>query len=75
MSKLSDLIERLTSYKTTIVGVVTALIAIAVLFGFVGEENKEGVIEGVGNFWEAVIALLATVNGLILVFSKDSDKG
>jgi hypothetical protein len=71
---MNDLIERLTSYKTTIIGVVTAIAAILVLFGFVGEENQDGVVTGVNNFWDAVIAILASINGLILLFSKDSDK-
>ena len=70
---MKDLIARLTSYKTTIIGVVTALAAILVLFGVVGEENKDGVVEGVNNFWEALIAILASINGLILLFSKDSE--
>lgn len=71
---MQDLIDRLLSYKTTIIGVVTAIAAILVLFGFVGKENQAGVVEGVSNFWEALIAVLASINGLILIFSKDSDK-
>lgn len=71
---MQDLIDRLLSYKTTIIGVVTAIASMLVLFGVVGKENQEGVVEGISNFWEALIAVLASINGLILIFSKDSDK-
>ena len=69
---MEDLIKRLTSYKTTVIGVVTAVLAIMVFFGLVQPEN-EGVAV-VTTLWDGILQVLAAVSGLILIFSKDSDK-
>jgi hypothetical protein len=69
---MKDFIDRLTSYKTTVIGVVTAVLAIAVLFGWIGAEKQPEIATGINNFWDALIAVLASINGLILVFTKET---
>mgnify|MGYP000695651582 CR=1 FL=1 len=69
---MDDLIKRLTSYKTTIIGIVTAILAILVFFNIVPPENNG--VEVVTTLWYGILQVLAGVSGVILVFSKDSDK-
>ena len=67
---MDDLIKRLTSYKTTVIGVVTAIIAILVFTGVVQPEN-DGVAV-VTTLWDGILQVLAAISGIILIFSKDS---
>lgn len=67
---MDDLIKRLTSYKTTVVGVATAIIAILVFTGVVQPEN-DGVAL-VTTFWDGALQVLAAISGIVLIFSKDS---
>ena len=71
---MKDLIERLTSYKTTIVGIATAIIAVLSLLGYLAPEKKEVAETNVVTIYDSLLAVLGGVSGLILVFSKDSDK-
>ena len=71
---MKDLIERLKNYKTTIVGVVTALIAILVAFGVLGAEQGSQVPEQFTLTYDSIVQLLAAISGFILIFSKDADK-
>lgn len=66
-----DFIDRLTSYKSTILGASTAIISFAVVLGWIKIENQEGIIEGIKNTWEGVAFVLGAINGIILIFSKD----
>ncbi len=68
---MKDFLERLKSYKTTIIGVATALVSILVFFGILQPEN-EGV-ELVSTFWDGALQVLAAIAGVILIFSKDSE--
>lgn len=74
MEKLNDFIERLTNYKTTVIGIATAVIAIAILLGFSEPEDKEGLETGVTNLWDGIGNVLAAISGIVLILSKDSDK-
>ena len=69
---MDDLIKRLTSYKTTIIGIVTAILAILVFFDVVKPENQG--VEVVSSLWDGILQVLAGISGVILIFSKDSDK-
>lgn len=71
-SKFQDFIDRITSYKTTIIGAVTAIAAILVLTGVLKPENQGDVVSGVSNFWDGLVQCLAGISGLILIFSHDS---
>ena len=71
---MDEFINRLTNWKTTIVGVSTAIIAILVTFGVVGSGESEDAVAQISTIWEGILAFLAGVSGLILVFSKDTDK-
>jgi len=69
--RLNDLIDRLTSWKTTAMGIAMAVIAILVGFGIVGEEAKEGAEIAVSGFWDGVVLALVGLGGIINIFSKD----
>lgn len=68
---MKDFLERLKSYKTTIIGVFTAVISILVFFGVVDAENN-GVELGT-SLWDGVLQILAAIAGFILILSKDSE--
>lgn len=68
---MKDFIDRLRSYKTTIIGVFTAVISILVFFGVVDAENDG--VELASTFWDGALQVLAAIAGLILIFSKDSE--
>ncbi len=67
---MDDLIKRLTSWKTTVIGVATAIIAILVFTGVVQPEN-DGVAV-VTTLWDGILQVLAAISGIVLIFSKDS---
>ena len=67
---MDDLIKRLTSYKTTVMGVVVAVVAILKLTGVVDPES-DGVVV-VETFWDGALQVLAAISGIVLIFSKDS---
>lgn len=69
---MKDLIDRLTSWKTTIIGAATLIISLLVLFNVITPERQEDAIGGVTNLWEGIIQVLAAISGLILIFSHDS---
>jgi hypothetical protein len=69
---MQDLIARLTSWKTTIIGVATLLIALLVMFGVIKTENQAGAVEHIGTFWDSLVQILASISGLILIFSHDA---
>ena len=68
---MNDFIKRMTSWKTTVLGIVTAIISILVISGVLDPENNG--VEVVSSFWDGAVQVLAAVSGLILLFSKDSD--
>lgn len=70
---MNDLIDRLTSWKTTVIGVATALVSILVFFGVLEPENDG--VELVSTFWDGALQVLSAIAGFVLIFSKDSDKG
>lgn len=72
---MEDFLNRITSWKTTIVGISFGFITILVAAGVFEEEAVEGAPEVVGNVWDTVIQLFAGIQSVILLFSKDSGKG
>ena len=66
---MDELIKRLKSWKTTIVGVATAISAVLVILGVLTPENTG--VEDIKALMEAVLVGLASVSGLILAFTKD----
>ena len=73
MSKLDDLIDRITWWKSTGVGIAMAVVTILVGFGIVGEEAKEGAEVAVGGFWEGVVLTLTGLSSIIGLFSKKGE--
>ncbi len=69
---MNDFIDRLTSWKTTVIGVATALIAILSFLGVLEPENDG--VEVVTTLWEGILQVVAAIAGIVLMFSKDSDK-
>jgi len=74
-SKLSDFIDRLTSWKTTILGFVGGLVIILVATGVVGKEEGEQLSPIVDSIWGAILMILGGINSLVLLFSKDGEVG
>lgn len=72
--KLNDLIERLTSWKSSAMGIFISVVSILVIANVVGEENQEGIIANASGFWDGATQMLSTLSGIILIFSKDKDK-
>ena len=68
---MKDFIDRLRSYKTTILGVFTAVISILVFFNIVDADNSG--TELATSLWDGILQILAAISGFILILSKDSD--
>ena len=69
---LKDLIARLTSVKTTVMGVVTALLTVLVAVGFIQQEDASEGTVALDQIYQGVLALLGGVSSIALIFSKDS---
>ena len=67
---MNDFIERLTSYKTTVIGVATAIMAILSFFGVLKPEHDG--VEVVTTLWEGILEVLGAIAGITLILSKDS---
>jgi len=72
-SKLSDFVERLTSWKTTILGLVSGLVIILVATGVIGKEESGQISPVIDSIWGSVIMILGGINSLVLLFSKDGE--
>ena len=70
---LKDLVARLTSAKTTVMGVITALLTVLVALKVVGDDALVDGIAATGNLYDAVIVILGSITTIGLVLSKDSD--
>lgn len=57
-------------WKTTVTGIVTAVVALLVLFGVITPEQSADVSGHALNFVEAVALGIASVAGLVLVFGS-----
>lgn len=70
--KLKDLIARLTSAKTTVMGVVTALLTVLVAVGVIGQDALTEGLTATGNLYEAIVVILGSISAIALVLSKDT---
>lgn len=70
---LKDLIARLTSVKTTVMGVITALLTVLVAVGVLKPEDASEGTVALDQIYQGVIALLGGVSAIALIFSKDSE--
>ena len=71
---MKDFLERLTNWKTTIVGLAGVIVTALIIFGVVGKEEGDKIVPLVDNMWAAVLAFVAALQSIILIFSKDSPK-
>ena len=69
---LKDLIARLTSVKTTVMGVVTALLTVLVAVGVLQQEDASEGAVALDQLYQGIIAVLGGVSSIALIFSKDS---
>jgi len=69
---MKDLVARLLSYKTTILGIVALVIPLLVLFKVIKPENQQPAIDGVTALWNGVIEVVSSISGLVLIFSHDA---
>ena len=69
---MKDLIERLKNYKTTIIGIFTAVIALLVTFGVLDPDNTG--VESITSILDGVLLVLAGISGIVLMLSKDPKK-
>jgi hypothetical protein len=69
---MKDVIARLTSWKSTVMAVITGLLTVGVALKIVGDDALTAGIAATGNLYEAVIALLGSVLAIIQLFAKDA---
>ena len=69
---LKDIIARLTSAKTTIMGVITALLTVLVAVGVVTQDGLTEGLAATGNLYDAILVILGSISSIALLFSKDS---
>jgi len=69
---LKDLIARLTSVKTTVMGVVTALLTVLVAVGVLQQEDASEGTVALDQLYQGIIAVLGGISSIALIFSKDS---
>ena len=70
---MKDFIARLTSYKTTIMGVITALLTVLAAIGVADQDDVSGGIVATNELYDAVLVVLGSISTIALIFSKDSD--
>jgi len=68
---LIDVVNRLKNYKSTIIGIFTALATLLVILGPLSPEHKEGVLFNVDNIYEGITLVVGSLNAVLLIFSKD----
>jgi len=69
---MKDFIARLASAKTTIMGVVTALLTILAAFNLASQDALAEGLAATGNLYDAVLVILGSISSIALVLSKDS---
>lgn len=70
---LKDLIARLTSVKTTVMGVVTALLTVLVAVGVLQQDDASEGAVALDQLYQGVLAVLGGIASIALIFSKDSN--
>ena len=68
---MKDFLERMTSYKTTIIGFVTLVVSVLTGLNVNGPDAGAVLAAGVDLLYGNVVELLGSITGLILIFSKD----
>jgi hypothetical protein len=69
---MKDLIARLTSWKTSIIGGATLVLSMLVLFGVIEPEKQADGVASVTSLWDSIVQVLAAISGLVLLFSHDA---
>lgn len=71
----------ISNWKTTILGILPAGLALLIALGFIDFEQQTAIIDGVSVVFDAsdsilneVLAAIAAVSGVIGLFSRDADK-
>lgn len=70
---LKDIIARITSAKTTVMGVITALLTVLVAVGVISQDGLTEGLSATGNLYDAILVILGSISSIALLFSKDSD--
>ena len=69
---MNAFIEKLSNYKTTIIGFVTLVASILAGLNVIGPDAGVELAAGIDLLYGNVVELLGAVSGLILIFSKDT---
>lgn len=70
------MLENVKSWKTTIIGIVTAIIPILIILGVINVEQSEVISQTANTLVEAISAIITAVGSLWLIFkAKDPSSG
>ncbi|MAT89618.1 MAG: hypothetical protein CMC35_02905 [Flavobacteriaceae bacterium] len=71
----------LANWKTTLLGVLPAILAVLIAFGIIDLEQQTAIVDGtevvfdtVDSILNEVIAAIASIGAVIGLFSRDADK-
>ena len=68
------MLENVKNWKTTLMGIGSAVVALLVAFGILGTDQSAAVNQNLSTIIDAVIALLSAIPAIWLIFkSKDKD--
>ena len=70
--KLSEIIEKISNAKTTIMGVVTLAVSVLAGLNVIGADAGQELASGLDLLYGNVVELLGAISGIILIFSKDT---
>lgn len=68
---MKDFIERLTSFKSTFISVITGILTVAVAMKLIDSDVLTNGIAATGNLYDAVALLLGAVVTIWQLFKKD----
>jgi hypothetical protein len=69
---MKDFLARLTSYKTTVMALITGLLTILVATGVISSDSLTDGLAASGELYDAVVSIGGAIVSVILLFSKDS---
>jgi len=70
--KLKDLVVRLTSMRSTIMAVVSAILTVMVALKVVSDNALVDGLAVTGNLFDALLVILGSITSVSLLLSKDS---
>lgn len=68
---LQDIIDRLISWKSTVIAIITGLLTVLAAVGVVKADALSDGIVATGQLFETVVTLLGTILTIIGLFRKD----